>query len=303
MRAVWIGVAAGIVLLLGLAGWGIWSAGKNMAAFVREADARDRQAAAPWVNKHPAYADLDDAVTVVQMAANDFASLSKGSERTGKVRRQTDPAAAGLLDAAFDTRILDGPLPPMSKFGKVNDWLKADIKIGMIYTFAGTGLHDSDEAAALPPDQKQRADLIVGQNIMAFAPEYGRYLDAQMRIVRVEIAMIAREADQPPGRGGLNPQGIDQLRNADAALVDWFVSLADVSSINVYWRRARMTGLLAMAPDVARLFTEQQKASLRDKALAEADHIYDRELKAGLTSFANQMSGAGAAAPANVARP
>jgi hypothetical protein len=56
-------------------------------------------------------------------AADDFVALAKDSATTGVVPRETDPEVKKLLDAVFDTSVLQsGPVQPMSEIQPINDW-------------------------------------------------------------------------------------------------------------------------------------------------------------------------------------
>jgi hypothetical protein len=89
----------------------------------------------------------------------------------------TDPAARALIDTVFDTRELAGGARPMAELGHLNAWNLAVLKIGVVYILAGTGATD---ISALANDQatQQRVE----RNTVTFAPEFGRYFDAQLAL-------------------------------------------------------------------------------------------------------------------------
>ncbi len=145
-------------------------------------------------------------LAAVQKAANDFAALAKDSHTDGKPPRQSDPAVAALLDAIFDTSALQSPEPlPFDQLGMLNQWTVAILKAGAVYMLAGSGTADLAKAAG-------DASLVehIERNTAEYAPEMGRYLDAQIRImdamIRSVVAHIASDPqalENPNVRGGL----------------------------------------------------------------------------------------------------
>lgn len=118
---------------------------------------------------------LDDANTnAISNAADTFARLASDSAKTGQAPRQTDPAVKPLLDLVFDTSELQkGATQPMSALTNLNTWQGAVLKVGLVYTLAGTGVTDIAALSNTPEITEK-----IERNTVEFAPEMGRYCDA-----------------------------------------------------------------------------------------------------------------------------
>ena len=122
----------------------------------------------------------------VNKATESFLTLAKGSHTTGKPPRYSDPAVKPLLDTVFGTKDIEGGKPlPWSNFQMLQDWSKAALKVGIVYYLAGTGTTDTAELEKDP-----QKSLKANNNPAIFAPELGRYYDAQ---IRLHSAMIDAE--------------------------------------------------------------------------------------------------------------
>ena len=117
-------------------------------------------------------------VEAVTKAADAFAELAKDSHKTGSPPRQTDVAAKPLLDLVFNTAEIERGKPvPWSDLLTLNKWNFAVIKVGLVYMLAGTGASDLTALNDIPD-----AGAKVDRNTVVFAPELGRYFDAQLRL-------------------------------------------------------------------------------------------------------------------------
>ena len=67
-------------------------------------------------------------------------ALAGDSANTGKAPRQTDPAAKPLLDRVLDTSEIQQGVQPISELGSLSKWTLAVVKVGTVYTLAGTGM-------------------------------------------------------------------------------------------------------------------------------------------------------------------
>src|ERR1700722_1125677 len=118
-----------------------------------------------------------DAATVaaIDKAADAFVALAGDSAKTGQPPRQTDPAAKPLLDRVLDTSEVQHAVVPISELGNLSIWTLAVVKVGLVYTLAGSGM---TKLEAVPNDPAVIEKL--NHNAAVFAPEMGRYLDAVM---------------------------------------------------------------------------------------------------------------------------
>ena len=151
-------IVSPIVLVIGL--WQMWSGLVEIFPSIRQ----DHQISA-------AAADAGK-------AASDFNSLAKDAFETGKPPRQTDPGAKALLDRVFGTDVLAHRTIGEPDLGPTAEWSMSIVKTGMIYILAGTGISDFTKATNDPKLAER-----INQNVVTFAPELGRYLDAQLAVM------------------------------------------------------------------------------------------------------------------------
>src|ERR1700757_3654333 len=119
-------------------------------------------------------------------AAAAFVALAGDSANTGKAPRQTDPAVKPLLDRILDTSELQHGVQPVSELGALGKWALAIVKVGTIYTLAGSGIAKLE---AVPNDPAIIEKL--NHNAVVFPTEMGRYYDATMWIEGAIIDTVA----------------------------------------------------------------------------------------------------------------
>ena len=231
---------------------------------------------------------VKNASAAAHKAADQFVALAHGSETSGQVPRQTDPAAGPLLDAVFNTNVLhSGPTPSLSQMDPVNDWLFSTVRVGQVYLLAGTGV--TDVSKATDPATETRAE----SNIVTYAPEYGRYLDAQLSVMDELAAIFNKELAANPGLATANSdttQGLAKIKSGVTTALISVIATLQAQGLTDDWRRARMAPLLAIAPEAAKLVLPADKAKLHDAALQVAATLTDPDVKAKLTSFADLIS-------------
>jgi hypothetical protein len=148
----------------------------------------------------------------VKKAGAAFLVLGKDAYKTGQPPRQSDPAAGKLLDTIFNTDALNGPPPiAFAQFLDVNDWLAQVVSVGLIYVTSGTGVADFSAVTGLTAKQQEQMNA----NVILFAPEVGRYYDAQLSVSRVEIDLVVGELAAHPDnyKSGTRAQGVAQMRS------------------------------------------------------------------------------------------
>jgi hypothetical protein len=225
-------------------------------------------------------------------AANSFAMLAKDSSKSGKPPRLGDRAAKPLLDLVFDTSELQaGGIFKMADIGNLNTWQLAVQKIGAVYLLAGTGM----TAAALPTDPKAiepKAVERINQNTATFAPELGRYVDAQLWLQVALIDTISGFLANAPRSKIDDPNirsGIAQMRTGVAQTVTGIIVMWDNPGLRDEWRRARLPALWALAPLAAKFLLPEDVRVLRDTATGVAAKIKDPAVKTGLSSFVGML--------------
>ncbi|HEY5072257.1 MAG TPA: hypothetical protein VII63_09520 [Caulobacteraceae bacterium] len=227
-------------------------------------------------------------------AADQFVAMAKGSEQTGRAPRQTEAAVAPMLNAVFDTSALDGkPTPRFSEVDPMNEWMLSAARVGQVYLFAGTGVTDPTKAA------DPRVEAQAERNVVTYAPEVGRYIDAELRLVSVLDAMVAQDLAAHPEKTNdpKKAHGLSDIRSGTTTTINSALVTLATQGLTDDWRLARMPALLGIAPDAARLLNPDEKASLRKTALAVGDSMSDANLKIKLSSFADAVAPAAAPAP------
>ncbi|HEY1753106.1 MAG TPA: hypothetical protein VGG29_17745 [Caulobacteraceae bacterium] len=224
---------------------------------------------------------LQAASAAAHAAADKFVAMAQGSAANGQVPRQSDTAAGPLLNAVFDTAALPAQPPPFSQLDPINDWLGSINRVGITYILAGTGVTDISKATADVGPQTLR-------NVVAFAPEMGRYYDAEMAVTGAEAATISQELAAHPDemKSGESADGLTKMRGGVAQMMSGVMATLAETNNTPDWKAARAKALAAMAPSAARLLTPDAKAGLRASASQAAA---DPALKAALNQVATTM--------------
>lgn len=225
----------------------------------------------------------------ITRATDAFAALAKDSGTTGRAPRQTEPAAKSLLEVVFDVSELQSGKPiAFSEIEHLNAWQRGILRVGTVYLFAGTGVAD----AANPPNDPKGIQTI-DQNIARFAPEIGRYVDAQLWVQATMIGafeglMLAANPDdlnRPDVRSG-----VAQVRSGIAQSLGGIISLFAAARVSDEWRRGRLPALAAIGLKAATFLLPEDVRRIRDISLATASGMSDPTVKAGLTLFATTLA-------------
>jgi hypothetical protein len=244
--------------------------------------------AALTVHATPSLA-LDPAkAAATDKAAEAFIALAKGSETSGAPPRESDPKAKALLDTVFNTREIErgGPLP-MADLNNLNMWNMAAVKIGIVYMLAGTGVTD---IAKLPNEQSALEK--VDENTAKFAPELGRYFDAQLRLQGAIVESVQAFLQTGPKAQLEQPSfksGVAQIRSGCAQTINGVITTFVNAGLNDEWRRARIANLLPLAPKFAKFLLPEDLRSLRDTANEVAGQLQDAKVKTDLTKFGEAL--------------
>ena len=236
--------------------------------------------------------ELDTKVKATTAAADQFVALAKDSAATGEAPRESDPAAKPLLDLVLDTSSLqNGPVQPMSELEALNDWNLDVVKVGLVYILAGTGLTD---IAALP----NTPDVIakINANTIKYAPEMGRYIDAQLRLQAALIDTISSymataspsDLDQAHFKSGLA-----QVRSGVTGTINGAITTLPNEGLTDEWRRGRLAALTAMGSRAAKFLLPEDLKALHDTATEVAGQMSDPVVKSGLTSLAATLEPSG----------
>ena len=225
-------------------------------------------------------ASADDAMK----AADEFTTLAKGSADTGNAPRETDPAVKPLLDRVLTTRSLTSKPLSDSDLGSASDWNGAVLKVGLVYIFAGTGIADPARVTADPKLVER-----VNQNVVTFAPEMGRYIDAQEAVVGATADTVeASLADGKPANDQVK-SGLAKVRGGITSTITGVLSTLTTDGLSDDWRRERLPSLQAVAPKVGKLLLPDQCRTVRDTAAEAAQVLKDAAVQDGLKAFGQAL--------------
>jgi hypothetical protein len=233
-------------------------------------------------------------VAAVKKAASDFTALAKGSETSGQPPRESDPKVKALLDVVFDTSVLNTSQPlPASELGNVNEWMLQVLTVGTVYYFAGTGYTDFSKVAGLDQAAQEKLQQQINKNVAAFAPEMGRYLDAQLQVMEGLIWCVSTDLAAHPDnyKSTQSQHGLGQVRSGLTTTLVGVLTTLPIDGLSDEWRRARLPALSAIEPKAAAFLLPDQRASLHDVAAQVAGQMTDPAVKSGLTDFAQKIGG------------
>jgi hypothetical protein len=228
-------------------------------------------------------------VKAIASAADAFETLAKDSSKTGNPPRQTDGSAKALLDLVFDVSELQtGTRFEMTDLANLNAWQLAILKVGGVYVLAGPG---AKGAGAPPTDQKSTETI--NQNTGKFAPEMGRYVDAQLWVQGAMIDTMSRFLANAPIEA-LQRQGvrdsIAQTRAGLAKSLNGVIVMFLNQGVDDNWRRDRLPALAALGFLSANFLLPEDARIVRNTALEVANRMKDPATQASLRLFATTVT-------------
>jgi hypothetical protein len=264
MKRIILLIVSPIALLLGL--WQMWSGLVEIFPSIRQ----DHQISA-------AAADAGK-------AASDLNSLAKDAFETGRPPRQTDPGVKSLLDRVFGTDVLARRTVGESDLGATADWSMAVVKAGAVYILAGTGISDFSKMTNDPKLPER-----INQNVVAFAPEMGRYFDAQLAVMGGMLDAINASMAGGKTSNAKVESGLEKVRRGITATLTGALSTVATGGLSDEWRRARLPALKAAAPKAAKLLLGDQCHAVRDAAVQAAGMLSNATLQAELRSIGGSL--------------
>lgn len=224
----------------------------------------------------------------VKKAANDFFNLARDSHNTGRPPRQSEQSVKELLDRVFDVSEFEGVALASTDIAKANDWYLTGDRVGTVYMLAGTG---TDDVEKLPNDAKTQQRM--HRNVAEFAPEFGRYLDFQLKIGAVmmdgEINRMAKGGDdlkQPEVK-----QEIADVRSTVAESFRGALTTLAYDGVSDDWRQQRLTVMSQMAPRAATFLLPDQANALRDHAATVATFVRDKSVQDAVKALGDKFAG------------
>lgn len=225
----------------------------------------------------------------INTATESFLALAKDSHTTGQPPRYSDPAVKPLLDTVLDTKQIESGKPlPWADVQKLSDWSKAATKVGLVYYLAGTGTKDLN-VVAKDPKLTQKAN----QNTVTFAPEFGRYYDAQINLhsALIDIASAQVLAATPEQRK--DPEFRKMLNNISDGAAKSVIGLLHtfvLEGLPDDWQFLRVALLLKMTPKAAKFMAPDDRQLLRNAAAEAATQIKDPDVKSGVNAIARAFA-------------
>jgi hypothetical protein len=261
----WIGLVAAALL-------GACQAQPSQQGIARAADAANTSA-------------LTTRSAAAVAAADRLVAMAQGSATSGQAPRQADPAAGPLLDQVFDTSALPALGRTPADLSQMGRWAGAVMKVGQIYVLAGTGFTDPTQATT---DAATAQSL---RNVVAYAPETGRFFDAATVLLSTEGASIyyqsiVNAAKIDPGqRESVMTDLQYKIEKAYSNELSFMLNKGPTDA----WREARIRVLATEAPRVSGMLLPGSWAHLQQQARQIAAQSDDPALKRYLELFATRI--------------
>jgi hypothetical protein len=152
---------------------------------------------------------------------------------------------------------------------------------------AGTGTADINQASS-DPKMVERIE----RNTAEFAPEMGRYVDAQIMIMAAMIKTIMTHvAAHPEELEKENVRsGLAKIRAGTKQTLIGAVTTLLNGGLDDAWRRGRVAALAYIAPTAAKLLLPEDGRAVRETTLDVAQSLRDPEVQRGLKAFADAFA-------------
>jgi hypothetical protein len=159
--------------------------------------------------------------------------------------------------------------------------------VGLVYILAGTGVTD---VAAIPNDEKVATKI--NQNTVDYAPETGRYIDAQLHIQEALIGTVGEFLATAPDADKEKPnvkEGVADIKSGIARTMHGVITTLPIEGLSDDWRRERLKVLNGMAPKAAKFLLPDDLKALHDASLDVAGKMSSPEVKADLEALAKAL--------------
>jgi hypothetical protein len=228
-------------------------------------------------------------IAAIDQAADAFVALAKDSHNTGQPPRQSDAAAKPLLDTVFNTKEIESGTPlPWTELKALDAWNKAAVKVGLVYYLAGTGAADL-KALSKDPKANDRAN----RNAAAFAPEFGRYSDAQIRIhlALIDMAEAQRAAATEEQRKDAEfRRTLINISRGTAEAMTGLLGTFVIDSMPDDWLLSRVVVLLQITPKAAKFMTPADRERVKIAAAEVAEYVKNPDVKSGVNAIARAFA-------------
>jgi hypothetical protein len=164
------------------------------------------------------------------------------------------------------------------------EWSLAIAKTGMVYILAGTGISDFSKLTNDPKLPER-----VNQNVVAFAPEMGRYLDAQLAVMGGMLDAISASLAGGKTTNAKVQSGLEKVRHGITSTLTGTLSTVATAGLTDEWRHARLIAFSTAAPKAAKLLLGDQCRAVRDTAGQAAEMLSSSALQAELRSIGGSL--------------
>lgn len=216
-------------------------------------------------------------VLAAEQAFNRIANASV----SGLPPRLTDGSTAALLGAIFDAPQPPAPLA-YAEIDKTIDWFNRGDAIGGRYVNAGLRPADVEQNPVSEATQKR-----MQQNVVTYAAEFGRYVDFQMKILRViaeaQLAHLATGAPETADSEAFKAK-VNDIRETFAQTIGSNVIAMTYEGISDQHRAERLAVLAQVAPTAARFLTPEQAKALREQASGTLPYFRNPQIQANVKS-------------------
>lgn len=228
-------------------------------------------------------------IDAVNKAAESFTAMAKDSHTTGAPPRYSDPAAKPLLDAVWDTKDIQGAKPlPWTAVALLEQWNKAATKVGSIYYVAGTGTSDILEVA-----KDQKKIIKANSNTRAFAPELGRYYDAQIRLhaAMIDAAMAKLVAATDDEKKDVEfRKTLNFISDSSTGSIMGVFGAIIMDGVQEDWILSRVVVLLEIAPKAAKYMSPSDRDRIKNAAVEVAGLMKNPDARSGVNFVARAFA-------------
>jgi hypothetical protein len=200
--------------------------------------------------------------------------------------RQSDPAAAPLLDSVFNIAAFPNTPLSVDDIDAIVTWSLSASRVGNLYVYDGTAV-PSD-----PANPDSNTVLRAQKNIVTFAPEVGRYFDTLIQLFGMadKLFLQARKDPEKYGIDKSKGYGIGNVASGTTALFVKVLNAMTYPGIDDNWRNSRIGILNGAAQDASALLSAQQRSMVQEAAQAAENAASNPDVKNGLVRLYNWFS-------------
>jgi hypothetical protein len=221
------------------------------------------------------------------LAAEQAFNRAADAAAGGLPPRLAEGGTPALLGAIFDVPRQAKPLA-YSEIDKAIDWFNRGDAIGARYVNAGLRPADVEQNPVSDATQKR-----MQQNVITYAPEFGRYVDFQMNILRlIADAQLAHQATGAPETSESEQfrAKMNDIRETFAQTIGSNFIAMTYDGLSDQHRAQRLAVLAQIAPTAARFLTPGQAKALREQASDTLAYFRNPQIQASAKSVIDAIA-------------